>query len=124
MADKERKIMHSLNSAVASINKHSRLNLKDEEIKSITKELVKAGFSENITKLEMPILKSTIEHMSRARRSHNPLKVNAEVVSHQSCPLCTTTASSTRLTDVVLAGERPAKYCAEHSVTIPIRSEK
>ena len=115
--------MHSLSKAVVFINTHSHLNLSPDEVKGITKELVKAGFSEYTEKSEMPVLKRTIEHIGKTRRSHNPLKVTAEV-AHQSCPLCATTASPIKLTDVVLAGERPAKYCAEHNVTIPIRSEK
>jgi hypothetical protein len=118
-----RKSMYSLNKVVSFINKHNKLNLKPEEAISITKELVKAGFSENITKSQIPLIKTAVEHISSIRKRHNPLKVCANV-EKQSCPLCSTIASAQQLADVVLAGNRPAKYCMEHSVTLPIRSEK
>lgn len=111
-----------LGKVVTFINKHKHLNLNPEEVRGITKELVKAGFSESVKKSEVPTIKGTIEHIVKARRSHNPLRATtAEVVQQQSCPLCATTASPVRLVDVVLAGERPAKYCSAHNVTVPIR---
>lgn len=120
---KERKAMHSLYKAVAFINQHNKLNLKDEEIKNITKELIKAGFSEQVKKSQMPLIKTTVDHISRIRKRHNPLKVCAST-HQQTCPLCATIAGPTHLTNIVLDNNRPAKYCAEHSVTLPVRDEK
>lgn len=115
--------MHSLHKVVAFINKHNKLNLKDEEVKSITKDLIKAGFSEKIKKFQIPTIKNTIEHITKIRNTHNPLRT-CTASTQQTCPLCTTTASPTSLTDVLLEGDRRAKYCVEHSVTLPIHKSK
>lgn len=115
------KKLYPLNKVVAFTFRRRGISVNKLDIVKVTKQLIKAGFSNNIKQKDINIIQEAVQNICRKR--HNPLKIAASTsadASIDSCPLCTQTAnSSVPMTQIKLV-DRTAKYCIEHNVTIPI----
>jgi len=115
---------HPLRKAVAYALRVNKMQLDSKNLKNITNQLLKAGFSETVKDSEVFFVIKSVANIGLPR--HNPLKTTASVRGGhlQDCPLCVKTASpSISFATVKLADGRRAKYCIEHSVTIPYSIE-
>jgi len=111
--------LFSLKKVVDYVNRKNGFKLGEKDISRTVKDLITAGFSQSITKDEARSVEKAVVEMCSIKKRTNPLKVTASTYSD--CPLCGISASSlhSSMVDVLLADKRRAKFCIEHSVTLP-----